>query len=297
MAAIELRVTFADRATLQREIEQNLKHGRAFLSQVAQAPVLSDCVIVLVHPEHGAELRVPAQIVMVSADGPMQGTGVELRPFNPTVQGELAAFADTPTPSAAVELPPVFDEPLNLPPEDEPPDSPPADGEADGLVDPEGIDAEAETDAELERQLADGTSIPPGVQLESKQDKLRHLSAAEQLKVARKGELADRLVVERLYGKHVWDALLHNPRITVPEVARIARKGTVPKPLLDVILDNVSWIKTPQVRRALLGNPKVSSDAIQKLLRLTPKHELKLIEKGTAYAPPVREAARKLLKQ
>ena len=90
---------------------------------------------------------------------------------------------------------------------------------------------------------------------------------------------------------------MHNPRLTPPEVARIARKGTVPKPLLDVIIDNVSWIKTPQVRRALLGNPKVGNDAILKLLRITPKHELKLIEKGTAYTMPVREAARKLLKQ
>jgi hypothetical protein len=34
-----------------------------------------------------------------------------------------------------------------------------------------------------------------------------------------------------------------------------------------------------------------------KLLRATPKHELKLIEKGTAYGPSVRESARKLLKQ
>jgi hypothetical protein len=100
-----------------------------------------------------------------------------------------------------------------------------------------------------------------------------------------------------LYGKQVWDALLHNPRLSIPEVARIARKGTVPKPQLDLILENGAWIKSDAVRRALLSNPKIGAEAVLKLLRITPKHELKLIEKGTAYAPPVREAARKLLKQ
>ena len=138
---------------------------------------------------------------------------------------------------------------------------------------------------------------PVELQSSNKQEKLRKLNAAQQLKVARTGELADRIAVERLYGKQVWDALLHNPRLSIPEVARIARKGTVPKPLLDYILENGGWIKADAVRRALLSNPKIGAESVLKLLRITPKHELKLIEKGTAYAPPVREAARKLLKQ
>jgi hypothetical protein len=117
------------------------------------------------------------------------------------------------------------------------------------------------------------------------------------VKVARRGELADRLAVERLYGKQVWEALLHNPRLTIPEVAKIARKGTVPRPLLDIILDNGAWTKADAVRRALLSNPKIGVDSVLKLLRITPKHELKLIEKGTAYGATVREAARKLLRQ
>lgn len=290
MASIELRMSFPSLAELERELGQNLKHGRAFLSEVADAGVLSDCVLVLVHPDSGAELKLPAQIVMVSGDGPMRGTGIEVRPFNASVHAQLEDFVDSPPPSAAAFDEPVLDAALPV---------------ADDAVPEEDLeqhaDPQAPTDEELaaeaEHDLEAGQSMPPDAHFESKQDKLRHLTAAEQLKVARKGELSERLVVERLYGKQVWEALLHNPRLTVPEVARIARKGTVPKPLLDQIVDNSAWIKTPQVRRALLGNPKVSPDAIQKLLRITPKHELKLIDKGTAYAMPVREAARKLLKQ
>ena len=42
--------------------------------------------------------------------------------------------------------------------------------------------------------------------------------------------ITDVATLERLYGKQVWESLLHNAKVTVPEVARIARKGTIPRP-------------------------------------------------------------------
>jgi hypothetical protein len=307
MAPPELRMAFVDLPALEREIASNLKHGRAFLGQAADVQVLSDCCLVLVHPLHGAQLRLPAQVVMVSASGPMCGTGIELRPFGPAVIEQLEAFVHAPADEAAddgsaeteasVAAPRQAESQLQT--ETEAETDTDLEAQTDQETSSEGTDAfedDAQLDAELERELQ-GKSIPPDQQLQSRQDKLRHLTPAEQLKLARTGELADRVTLERLYGKQVWEALLHNPRLSIPEVARIARKGTVPKPLLEVILDNGAWVKSPQVKRALLGNPKLGADAIGKLLRTTPKHELKLIEKGTAYAMPVREAARKLLKQ
>ena len=123
------------------------------------------------------------------------------------------------------------------------------------------------------------------------------LNPTQQLKLARKGEIAERVLLERLYGKQVWEALLQNPRITLPEVARIARKGSVPRPTLELIWENAGWIKDQSIRRALLANTKLPGDTIVKLLRLMPRHELKVLEKGTAYPAPVREAARKLLRE
>jgi hypothetical protein len=49
------------------------------------------------------------------------------------------------------------------------------------------------------------------------------------------------------------------------------------------------------VRRALLSNPKLTPEGILKVLRVTPRPELKLVDKQTAYPTAVREAARKLL--
>jgi hypothetical protein len=357
----ELRMCFADRAELEREIAQNLRLGRAYVAGASDIEVLSECTLVLVHPEHGAELRLSAQVVMVNAQPPC-GMGVALGALGPEVQAQLAAFAAAPAPAATAmtELTEPADLPLTAAHDDadttplqptaaetgdalaaaesedpatllgetvELTDDPEGECDRPTLIPGAGPDAvSAETplpgappatlpapspdeldqplDHEEELQLDETLPAPSdravSIDLQSgasRQERLRHLTLPQQLKLARTGELADRVAIERLYGKQVWETLLHNSRLSIPEVARIARKGTVPKPLLELILENGAWVKADAVRRALLSNPKIGSDAILKLLRATPKHELKLIEKGTAYGPSVRESARKLLKQ
>ena len=132
--------------------------------------------------------------------------------------------------------------------------------------------------------------VPMGVH-----ERLRGISIAEQMKVAREGDMSERIALERIYGKSVWEALLRNPRLTPPEVARIARMGTLPQPLVDVIVSNAAWLASPMVRRGLLANPRLKGDAIPKVLRAMPFGELKLVPKQTAYSAQIRDAARKLL--
>lgn len=126
---------------------------------------------------------------------------------------------------------------------------------------------------------------------------LRNLAAAEQVRLAAKGDSVERIQLERLYGKGVWEALLRNPRITPPEVAKIARMGALPKPLLDVIASHPTWTGAPEVRRALLANARLAPEHCTRVLRLVPKHELRLMPQQTAYPPAVRDAARRLLRE
>lgn len=128
-------------------------------------------------------------------------------------------------------------------------------------------------------------------------ERLRNLSVVEQLKIARGGEVHERMALERLYGKTVWEALLRNPRITHPEVARIARMGALPRTLLELIVNNTAWLRAPEVRRALLGNLRLTADMIPRVLRLLPKHELRVVPQQTAYPAAVRDAARRMLKE
>jgi hypothetical protein len=129
------------------------------------------------------------------------------------------------------------------------------------------------------------------------QERLRGLSVTEQLRVAREGTITERIVLERLYGKVVWETLLRNTHVSVPEVARLAKMGTMPRPLLELIVGNPAWLKVPQVRRALLSNPRLSPDMIHKVLALLPRDELKLVPQITAYPASVRMAAKDLAKR
>jgi hypothetical protein len=165
-------------------------------------------------------------------------------------------------------------------------------------------------DAELKQRIA-ALAAPPSAEepaepAESDDDKqralnmherLRGLTLAQQIKVAHNGEVSERIVLERMYGKNVWEALLRNPRLTGPEVARIARMGALPRPLVEIIVGNGAWLQIPEVRRALLSNPRLGVDQITKVLRLMPKHELKLATMQTAYPMAVRDAARRLMKE
>jgi hypothetical protein len=131
----------------------------------------------------------------------------------------------------------------------------------------------------------------------SVQEKLRGLSINEQLRVARDGTITERIVLERLYGKVVWEALLRNTRVSIPEVARLAKMGTMPRPLLELIVGNPAWLKVPQVRRALLANPRLSPDMVNRVLQLLPRDELQLVPQITAYPAGVRMTAKGMLKR
>lgn len=304
-------MSFADDAALEREVAQNLKLGRAFVNGAGGVEVLSDCTLVLARAD-GAELRLRAQAVMVSEAGALCGVGLELRPFGPDVVAQLEAFASgAPLEAPAAAAPPATSAPDAAPDEgvDDARGDDALDDAAEALAaediasDPDddaALDDDALDDDALDDHADDGDDAHPprtrDLQQQAAHERMRKLSQIEQQKVARSGDLSDRVMLERLYGKAVWEGLLHNPKLTVPEVARMARKGTMPRPMVDFILDNTAWVQQASVRRALLGNPRVSSEGVLKILRATPKHELKAITKSTAYAATVRDAARKLLK-
>lgn len=124
---------------------------------------------------------------------------------------------------------------------------------------------------------------------------LRGLPVAKAIKLARTAGQRERTVLERTYGKVVWPALLANPKITLPEVARIARNRALPQPLLATIVENPAWSTSALVRRAALANPRLTTAMATTLLRQTPRTELKLACKQTAYPASVREIARRLL--
>jgi hypothetical protein len=129
-----------------------------------------------------------------------------------------------------------------------------------------------------------------------RQQRLRNLTPNERMRVAQGPVLEDRVLLERIYGSAVWELLLRNPRVTVPEVARMARKGTMPRPLLELITENEQWIRQSVIRRALLSNPRLSADGAARVLRSMSARELKLVPQQTAYPAIVRQTAQRLMR-
>lgn len=152
--------------------------------------------------------------------------------------------------------------------------------------------AAPEPDPEAEDETSEQRKIARNVH-----ERLRGLTLVQQLKLAGAGEAAERIVLERIYGKTVWEPLLRNPRVTPPEVARIARMGALSRPMLELICTNGAWLQVPEIRRALLSNPRLAPDQITRVLRLLPKHELKLAATQSSYAQPVRDVAKRLIRE
>jgi hypothetical protein len=232
---------------------------------------------------------------VVFSDG--NGIGVELM-IDAEIRATLIALAE----SAPGEDETVQDDDtaqddggLDLPPE-------PAFELSDDLtLDAETADADTADAATLDAETAnpDDDDDEPGSGdpvARNVFERLRGLTLVQQYKVARAGEMHERVALERIYGKTVWEQLLRNPRITPHEVARIARMGNLPRPQLEIIVGNATWLGVPEVRRALLSNTRLGVEVIPRILRHLPRHELKLVPTQIAYPAAVREAARRMLR-
>ncbi|MEO8843696.1 MAG: hypothetical protein ABI591_29315 [Kofleriaceae bacterium] len=174
------------------------------------------------------------------------------------------------------------------------------------FVNATGAGLELACSAEQKRQLMTLANVEPEPEPEPEakkpvarnvHERLRGLTLVQQIKMAQHGEASERIVLERIYGKTVWDPLLRNPRVTGPEVARIARMGALPRPLVELICSNGAWLQIPEIRRALLSNPRLGTDQAIRIVRLLPKHELKLACTQVSYPPVVREAAKRILRE
>jgi hypothetical protein len=224
---------------LQRECEQSLALGRAFVPGAAADAVGAPCVLELVHPEGGGALALRAEVVWLAGE-PEPGVGLVLHEPIAALPARLRAFVER---------------------------------------------SEHEKDA----------AAPRGGRAESVQERVRGYTSNDALRRAKEADLTERIALERAFGKQVWELLLHNPRISPAEVARIARKGNVTQVVIDTIVANASWLASAEVRRALLANPRVAPAALDKVLRALSRPELALLPKQTAYPPTVRRLAQRLL--
>jgi hypothetical protein len=287
----------AERPTVVVELAADARHARdlsaggIFVPGCALA-LSSECDLVVRSATD--ELRFDARVVFLD---PCRGAGLELVGFCPEMKERLAQLVA----AVIADEPAIIHAPRPRDPADDVvgPDEPHGPGLAAGsdLDALHGLDIGGASDPDDPGDGdVDGSSGQRPFAL-NVHERLRNLSLPQQLKKAHSGELHERIILERMYGKNVWEALLRNPRLTAPEVARIARMAVLSRPLIEIIVNNGTWLQIPEVRRALLANPRLQTDQILRVLRMLPKHELKLAAVQTSYPYPVRDAAKRLLRE
>ena len=301
MAVPQIPIEFGSLDKLEAEFENNLSKGGTFAPGAAGVDERQPCEIVLEHPLHGQRLVLDAEVVWVRERDPGKGIALQLKECGPEVIERIRAFIDSESGSdeedASIPPPPAAaseDDPVPPPPVAGADDEAAGDQaeEAEGEEEAEGVEEVEGEEAEDPEPDDDGTK-PPAKHV---YERLRRISLAEQQRLARSGRLNERVALEKLHGKNVWEALLQNRSLTPPEAAKIAKKGTLPKPLLEQIASNTAWLGSSIVRRALLANHKLSQASAQRILGLLNKSELNAVPLQTAYPERVRAAAKRLIK-
>jgi hypothetical protein len=260
-----LQLVYDSRERLALDCEQNLYKARAFVPGASGLDTRERCTLLIGVSSCDAEVSVEAEAVW---SGPA-GVGLELVGLGASKRAELEAFVrGAATDAARAE----------------------AASSEQGSAEPEESETPAADPDEGDDATAAGGRVPRNVY-----ERIRGMSSREREETARHGSLAERVALERTYSGAVWEGLLQNPQLTQPEVARIARNGTLPKPLVTTIVANAGWLSNGEVQRALLSNPRCSGAQLERVLRAMPQSELARLSQHCPYRAEVRAAAARLV--
>jgi hypothetical protein len=111
-------------------------------------------------------------------------------------------------------------------------------------------------------------------------DRLRSLSQMEKLLLSVKAERSERAVLLQDNDPRVLLSLLRNPRITVEEVARLAKSSFLNFQIADVIVKTAQWMGSLDVRLGLVNNPKTPQAFALRILPTLPVADVRNIARG-----------------
>jgi hypothetical protein len=284
----ELRFESID--DLEREVGSNLRKGRTFVPGELAPADRSPCVVCVRHPGSGAEVELAGEVVFAQSEGPHVGVGVDL------VDADLARrltelMEPVATPAAAPQSEGESHEAADLVLE-----APLAPVEI-SLDFPEDALGDEAASQDLDNQEARPSSAPDSRRGITVHERVRKLNPAARDKLARTGNLSERVALERAFGASVWEALLEHAQISGAEIAKIAKNGLAPATILSHIAGHAGWLSKPEIRRALLSNPRLPTAQAERVLRSLPPTELRLVPSQAAYPAGIRAAARRLLQR
>ena len=111
-------------------------------------------------------------------------------------------------------------------------------------------------------------------------DRVRALSQMEKILLAVKADRTERALLLQDNDPRVLLSLLRNPRLTVDEVARLAKSSFLNFQIADVIIKTTQWMSSLDVRLGLIHNPKTPPAYALRILPTLPESEVRSIARA-----------------
>lgn len=156
--------------------------------------------------------------------------------------------------------------------------------------------AQTEPKADRGRTAGPAGSSAISWPLEKLQAEWETLSTPERIRVARYGNRGARGVVLRSNDRALHVHLLSNAHITAEEVASLAGNAALDPSALRRIASNTDWLRSAEVTRNLVCNPKMPMPEVERLLRTLSRDELVRLSKSGRARSIVKQAVAKRLK-
>jgi predicted metal-binding transcription factor (methanogenesis marker protein 9) len=121
------------------------------------------------------------------------------------------------------------------------------------------------------------------------------MEVPEKIKMAMIGDKEWRILLLKDANKVVSGSVLKNPRITEPEILAIANSTISNEEIMRVISKNKDWIKSYQIRKALVMNCKTPLQAALKFLSTFTEKDLSMLAKSKNVSTVLATQARRLL--
>jgi hypothetical protein len=125
-------------------------------------------------------------------------------------------------------------------------------------------------------------------------DRMRELPQMQKILLAVKADRTERAQLLQDTDPRVLLSLLRNPRLTVDEVARLAKSSHLTYQIADVIMKAGQWMSSLDVRLGLIHNPKTPQAFALRILPTLPDLEVRAIARGGTSMALKQAALRKL---
>lgn len=145
-----------------------------------------------------------------------------------------------------------------------------------------------------QRQTPAAGEVSGGERSQNAWDRIRALSQMEKLLLGVKAERSERALLLQDNDPRVLLSLLRNPRLTVDEVARMAKSSFLTYQIADVIMKTGQWMSSLDVRLALINNPKTPPAFALRILPTLPDGEVRAIARAGANMALKQAALRRL---